>query len=371
MPTLLAIQQTSRTGWRAATPFIYRTYTFRNLDDHYRHSDWVFSDEHPQKERSRVAFNYVKKIDFQRWPPLDLFERRLERQKQRGKDQVEDLLLKREIRVLNKALEKLRPLKHDAAEVVEEEEDKPYKVEEILETTPKTETPAEQLLFPNLKHFKIGKEALRYLGETEHDITAGEEQTIAPYSPADDHNGQARLAKTLDRISTHLPRMLLPLNMASFAPSMTNVEHLCLDYALPGTEAMDTDSRQREQSRRNRAATLLRIAFRLGKTCQTVLNGIRHDHDMEFHHGFCDRLAAWGWLGCPCGCNSDIYPENNPQVVIDMITRHLKQYAERPRNRWLLPSIDGEIRDIFDTKRLEICATTCAAHEARMLAEQG
>lgn len=177
---------------------------------------------------------------------------------------MEDLLSKREVRVLNKALEKLCRLKHDAGEAVEEEEDESYKVEETLEETPKTETPAEQLLFPNLKHFKIGKDALRYLGRTEYDMKAGDEQTIRPYSSADDHNGHARLAKTLDRISKHLPRMLLPLNMATFAPSMTNVEHFCLDYALPGIDALDTDSRQREQSRRNRAATLLRIAFRLG-----------------------------------------------------------------------------------------------------------
>lgn len=99
---------------------------------------------------------------------------------------------------------------------------------------------------------------------------------------------------------------------------------------------------------------------------------ICHDHEMkdtspnavvirEF-----PRLSIWGWLGCPCGCDKVSCPESDVRVIIKMITRYALQALKRSWLRGMPRHLMKEsIRTCFEEKRLEICGEPCARYKER------
>lgn len=80
------------------------------------------------------------------------------------------------------------------------------------------------------------------------------------------------------------------------------------------------------------------------------------------------KLAIWGLLGCPCGCDAMWCPENDVQVIIKRISRRAKKHLESSSKVFsdqLGLSIDDRIKAIFDANRLEICGEPCDAYEDR------
>lgn len=78
------------------------------------------------------------------------------------------------------------------------------------------------------------------------------------------------------------------------------------------------------------------------------------------------RLAVWGWLGCPCGCDIVDCPQSDVREIIESISRWALQALRKsslrakPRH-WM----EETIRAFFEEKRLEICGEPCARYKER------
>lgn len=75
-------------------------------------------------------------------------------------------------------------------------------------------------------------------------------------------------------------------------------------------------------------------------------------------------LAIRGWAGCPCGCNPRSPLESNLEVMIQMIGHYAQKRSEEP---WLkgMPGLmmEARIKAFFEEERLKFCWTPCAAYE--------
>lgn len=73
------------------------------------------------------------------------------------------------------------------------------------------------------------------------------------------------------------------------------------------------------------------------------------------------RLAVWGWLGCSCLCNASICREHDARGIIGEISDHARANFER--NGTASGAANDMIQAFLDEGRLKICPTPCAAYE--------
>jgi hypothetical protein len=105
---------------------------------------------------------------------------------------------------------------------------------------------------------------------------------------------------------------------------------------------------------------------------EAVSSRICHDHattDTSPNAGVIrkrSRIAVWGWLGCPCGCDIVSCPESDVRVIIKSISRWALQ-ALRESSLRAMPRhwMEEAIRTFFEEKRLEICGEPCAGYKER------
>lgn len=80
------------------------------------------------------------------------------------------------------------------------------------------------------------------------------------------------------------------------------------------------------------------------------------------------QMTVTGWSGCPCKCDEDMYPLTNTRLVLAQI----KQYATNMSRNIILsqgPTMAERIQIFFNDERLKLTVALCEGYKARILEE--
>lgn len=338
--TLLAIQRTSKAGWTAATPHIWHTVEFRQDDDYLSFFAPItrFVDQlQPQPctsglvsaaaaladgdaglpedvQRFFRSAGWIRAMDFDATPPRSL------------KDEV-PFAHGIAINILNK-------IHYLGLGVV-------VRLYEIIQKM-------------GCKRYRRDIQLLgRFLADSKPAIIEVSTSTVASFG----EDAYERFWHDLSVISPefetgHIPPVVLHNmtvnDLIGGLPYRDLTVHMCSGW---------------QYNEENEDATSQDLILDLGMWVTYALLQGDNDHQKQGGQGRA-RLGIWGWLGCPCKCNLDEYPDVDGEEILEEIKSAAKVTAAPGQ------SLEGRIQTFFDDKRLVLYSTPCENYLAGLLEEQ-